>query len=257
MSENQRRPVRMHGPGARMGGEKAKDFKGTIKKLVKYMGSYWPAFVAVLFFAIGSTVFGIIGPKISGKATTELFNGLVAKVSGTGSINFEKIGQILLLLLGLYVLSAVLSFIQGLIMTGISQKLAYRFREEICSKINRMPMQYFESRTVGEVLSRITNDVDTLGQSLNQSVTQLITSLTTMVGVLIMMLSISPLMTLIAIVILPISAGLIGIVVKKSQKFFVAQQKYLGEINGQVEEVYSGHNIVKAYNKAIRSIFRV
>lgn len=213
------------------------------------MGSYWPAFVAVLFFAIGSTVFGIIGPKISGKATTELFNGLVAKVSGTGSINFEKIGQILLLLLGLYVLSAVLSFIQGLIMTGISQKLAYRFREEICSKINRMPMKYFESRTVGEVLSRITNDVDTLGQSLNQSVTQLITSLTTMVGVLIMMLSISPLMTLIAIVILPISAGLIGIVVKKSQKFFVAQQKYLGEINGQVEEVYSGHNIVKAYNK--------
>lgn len=213
------------------------------------MGSYWPAFVAVLFFAIGSTVFGIIGPKISGKATTELFNGLVAKVSGTGSINFEKIGQILLLLLGLYVLSAVLSFIQGLIMTGISQKLAYRFREEICSKINRMPMKYFESRTVGEVLSRITNDVDTLGQSLNQSVTQLITSLTTMVGVLIMMLSISPLMTLIAIVILPISAGLIGFVVKKSQKFFVAQQKYLGEINGQVEEVYSGHNIVKAYNK--------
>ena len=249
MSENQRRPVRMHGPGARMGGEKAKDFKGTIKKLVKYMGSYWPAFVAVLFFAIGSTVFGIIGPKISGKATTELFNGLVAKVSGTGSINFEKIGQILLLLLGLYVLSAVLSFIQGLIMTGISQKLAYRFREEICSKINRMPMKYFESRTVGEVLSRITNDVDTLGQSLNQSVTQLITSLTTIVGVLIMMLSISPLMTLIAIVILPISAGLIGFVVKKSQKFFVAQQKYLGEINGQVEEVYSGHNIVKAYNK--------
>lgn len=249
MSENQRRPVKMHGPGARMGGEKAKDFKGTIKKLVKYMGSYWPAFVAVLFFAIGSTVFGIIGPKISGKATTELFNGLVAKVSGTGSINFEKIGQILLLLLGLYVLSAVLSFVQGLIMTGISQRLAYRFREEICSKINRMPMKYFESRTVGEVLSRITNDVDTLGQSLNQSVTQLITSLTTMVGVLIMMLSISPLMTLIAIVILPISAGLIGLVVKKSQKFFVEQQKYLGEINGQVEEVYSGHNIVKAYNK--------
>lgn len=249
MSENQRKPVRMHGPGARMGGEKAKDFKGTIKKLVKYMGSYWPAFVAVLFFAIGSTVFGIIGPKISGKATTELFNGLVAKVSGIGSINFEKIGQILLILLGLYVLSAVLSFVQGLIMTGISQKLAYRFREEICSKINRMPMKYFESRTVGEVLSRITNDVDTLGQSLNQSVTQLITSLTTMVGVLIMMLSISPLMTLIAIVILPISAGLIGLVVKKSQKFFVAQQKYLGEINGQVEEVYSGHNIVKAYNK--------
>jgi ATP-binding cassette subfamily B multidrug efflux pump len=249
MSENQRRPVRMHGPGARMGGEKAKDFKGTIKKLVKYMGSYWPAFVAVLFFAIGSTVFGIIGPKISGKATTELFNGLVAKVSGTGSINFEKIGQILLLLLGLYVLSAVLSFIQGLIMTGISQRLAYRFREEICSKINRMPMKYFESRTVGEVLSRITNDVDTLGQSLNQSVTQLITSLTTMVGVLIMMLSISPLMTLIALVILPISMGLIGLVTKKSQKFFRAQQEYLGHINGQVEEVYGGHLVIKAFNR--------
>ena len=249
MSETQRRPPRMHGPGARMGGEKAKDFKGTIKKLVKYMGRYWPAFVAVLIFAVGSTIFGIIGPKISGKATTELFNGLVAKVSGTGSINFERIGHILLLLLGLYVLSAVLSFVQGLIMTGISQKLAYRFRQEICEKINRMPMKYFESRTVGEVLSRITNDVDTLGQSLNQSITQLITSITTMIGVLIMMLSISPLMTLIAIVILPISAGLIGIVVKKSQKFFVAQQRYLGEINGQVEEVYSGHNIVKAYNK--------
>ena len=249
MSETQRRPPRMHGPGARMGGEKAKDFKGTIKKLVKYMGRYWPAFVAVLIFAVGSTIFGIIGPKISGKATTELFNGLVAKVSGTGSINFERIGHILLLLLGLYVLSAVLSFVQGLIMTGISQKLAYRFRQEICEKINRMPMKYFESRTVGEVLSRITNDVDTLGQSLNQSITQLITSITTMIGVLIMMLSISPLMTLIAIVILPISAGLIGIVVKKSQKFFLAQQRYLGEINGQVEEVYSGHNIVKAYNK--------
>ena len=249
MSENQRRPVRMHGPGARMGGEKAKDFKGTIKKLVKYMGSYWPAFVAVLFFAIGSTVFGIIGPKISGKATTELFNGLVAKVSGTGSINFEKIGQILLLLLGLYVLSAVLSFIQGLIMTGISQKLAYRFREEICSKINRMPMKYFESRTVGEVLSRITNDVDTLGQSLNQSITQLITSVTTMIGVLVMMLSISPKMTLIALLILPVSLVLVLIVVKFSQKYFKAQQAILGVVNGQVEEVYSGHNVVKAFNR--------
>ena len=230
-------------------GEKAKDFKGTLKKLIVYIGNYWPAFVAVLCFAVGSTVFNIIGPKISGQATTELFNGLVAKVSGTGGINFERIGRILLMLLGMYALSALLSFIQGLIMTQISQNLSYRFRREIIAKINRMPMKYFESRTVGEVLSRITNDVDTLGQSLNQSITQLITSVTTMIGVLIMMLSISPLMTLIAIIILPVSAGLTGLLVKKSQRFFVAQQKYLGEINGQVEEIYSGHNIVKAFNK--------
>ena len=249
MSENQRRPVRMHGPGARMGGEKAKDFKGTIKKLVKYMGSYWPAFVAVLFFAIGSTVFGIIGPKISGKATTELFNGLVAKVSGTGSINFEKIGQILLLLLGLYVLSAVLSFIQGLIMTGISQRLAYRFREEICSKINRMPMKYFESRTVGEVLSRITNDVDTLQMSLNQSLTQLITSATTLIGVFIMMLSINVWMTLAALLILPVSMFIIQTVMKHSQKYFQDQQSYLGKVNGQIEENFGGHNVVRVFNK--------
>ncbi len=239
----------MRGPGRGMGGEKAKDFKGTLKKLIVYIGSYWPAFVAVLCFAVGSTVFNIVGPKISGQATTELFNGLVAKVSGTGSINFERIGQILLMLLGMYALSALLSFIQGLIMTQISQNLSYRFRREIIAKINRMPMKYFESRTVGEVLSRITNDVDTLGQSLNQSITQLITSITTMIGVLIMMLSISPLMTLIAIIILPVSAGLTGLLVKKSQRFFVAQQRYLGEINGQVEEIYSGHNIVKAFNK--------
>ncbi len=247
MSENNRAPMRRGGHG--MGGERAKDFKGTLKKLVVYMGSYWPAFVAVLIFAVGSTVFGIIGPKISGRATTELFNGLVEKISGTGGIDFEKIGRILLLLLGLYVLSALFSFMQGMIMTGISQKLAYQLRKEICEKIGRMPMKYFESRTVGEILSRITNDVDTLGMSLNQSITQLITSITTILGVLIMMLSISPLMTLIAIVILPVSAGLTGLLVKKSQRFFVAQQKYLGEINGQVEEVYSGHNIVKAYDK--------
>lgn len=253
MSENQRRPMRHghgHGHGPGMGaGEKAKDFKGTLKKLTRYMGGYWPAFLAVLFFAVGSTVFHIIGPKISGQATTELFNGLVSKVSGTGGIDFARLGRILLFLFSLYLLSSLLSFIQGLIMTGISQKMSYRFRREICAKINRMPMKYFESRTVGEVLSRITNDVDTLGMSLNQSITQLITSITTMVGVLIMMLGISPLMTLIALVILPLSAVLIMAVVKKSQKFFVAQQRYLGEINGQVEEVFSGHNIVKAYNK--------
>ena len=229
-----------HGPGrGMMPGEKAKDFTGTIQKLFAYLGSYRIVLGVVILFAIGSTVFNIIGPKVLSKVTTELFNGLVAKVSGTGGIDFEKIGRILLLLLGIYCISAVFNFIQGWLMTGVTQKLCYRMRKEISEKINRMPMKYFESRTVGEVLSRITNDVDTLGQSLNQSVTQLITSIATMIGVLIMMLSISPLMTLIALVILPISGGLIGFVVKHSQKYFVEQQSCLGEINGQVEETYS------------------
>ena len=239
-----------HGPGGpMMPGEKARDFKGTTGKLLRYMGSYRYGLIAVLIFAIGGTAFNIAGPKILSKATTELFNGLMAKVSGTGGIDFEKIGRILLYLLGVYLLSACLSFVQGLIMTGISQKLCYRFRKEISMKIHRMPFRYFESRTVGEVLSRITNDVDTLGQSLNQSITQLITSVTTIIGILIMMLSISPVMTLIALVILPVSGMLIGIVVKFSQKYFVAQQTYLGKVNGQVEEVYGGHNIVKALNR--------
>ena len=239
-----------HGPGGPMiPGEKARDFKGTTGKLLRYMGSYRYGLIAVLIFAIGGTAFNIAGPKILSKATTELFNGLMAKVSGTGGIDFEKIGRILLYLLGVYLLSACLSFVQGLIMTGISQKLCYRFRKEISMKIHRMPFRYFESRTVGEVLSRITNDVDTLGQSLNQSITQLITSVTTIIGILIMMLSISPVMTLIALVILPVSGMLIGIVVKFSQKYFVAQQTYLGKVNGQVEEVYGGHNIVKAFNR--------
>ena len=253
MSEEQRMPRRPrgpHGPGGRMmPGEKAKDFKGTIKKLIRYMGNYKYALFAVIIFAIGSTVFNIIGPKILSKATTELFNGLMAKIYRTGGIDFNKIGKILLMLLGLYVISALLSLFQGWIMTGVSQKLCFRFRKEISEKINRMPLEYFESRTVGEVLSRITNDVDTLGMSLNQSITTLITSVSTLIGVLIMMLSISPLMTLIALVILPISGGLIGVVVKFSQKYFVAQQTYLGKINGQVEEVYSGQNIVKAFNR--------
>lgn len=239
-----------HGPGGPMMlGEKARDFKGTTGKLLRYMGSYRYGLIAVLVFAIGGTAFNIAGPKILSKATTELFNGLMAKVSGTGGIDFEKIGRILLYLLGVYLLSTCLSFVQGLIMTGISQKLCYRFRKEISMKIHRMPFRYFESRTVGEVLSRITNDVDTLGQSLNQSITQLITSVTTIIGILIMMLSISPVMTLIALVILPVSGMLIGIVVKFSQKYFVAQQTYLGKVNGQVEEVYGGHNIVKAFNR--------
>lgn len=243
-------PMGGHGPGGgMMPGEKAKDFKGSVRKILAYMGRYKIGLAAVLIFAIGGTTFNIIGPKVLSKATTELFTGLMAKIGGTGGINFERIAQILIFLLCLYLISAVLSFIQGWIMTGISQKLCYRMRNEISEKINRMPLEYFESRTVGEVLSRITNDVDTLGQSLNQSVTQLITSITTLIGVLIMMLSISPLMTIIALVILPISGGLIGIVVKHSQKYFVAQQKYLGEINGQIEETYSGHNIVKAFNR--------
>lgn len=250
------------GPGGGPGGpgmpaEKAKNFKGTIQKLVAYMGKYKVAIFAVMLFAVAGTAFNIIGPKILSRATTELFNGLVEKIAGTGSINFEKIGRILLILLSLYVVSALFSFVQGWIMTGISQKMCYRLRKEISEKINRMPMGYFESKTVGEVLSRITNDVDTLGMSLNQSITQLITSVTTIIGVLIMMLSISPLMTLIAIVILPISGGLIGFVIKHSQKYFVAQQTYLGKINGTVEEVYSGHNIVKAFNRedAVREEF--
>lgn len=251
MSQNTaKKPGMGHGPGrGMMPGEKAKDFKGTIGKLFAYLGKYRIALAAVIVFAVGSTIFNIVGPKVLSEVTTELFNGLVAKIGGTGGIDFEKIGRILLLLLGIYLVSALMNFCQGWIMTGITQKLCFRMRREISEKINRMPMKYFESRTVGEVLSRITNDVDTLGQSLNQSVTQLITSVTMMVGVLIMMLSISPLMTIIAFVILPVSGGLIGIVVKKSQKYFIAQQTCLGEINGQVEENYSGHNIVKAFNR--------
>ncbi|MDE6663694.1 MAG: ABC transporter ATP-binding protein/permease [Lachnospiraceae bacterium] len=249
MSENQSRPRGPHGPRGMMPGEKAKDFKGTISKLLRYMGNYKYALFAVAIFAVGSTVFNIVGPKVLSKATTELFNGLMAKLYNTGGINFDKIGKILLGLLGLYALSAILSLLQGLIMTGVSQKLCFRFRKEISEKINRMPLEYFESRTVGEVLSRITNDVDTLGMSLNQSITTLITSVSTLVGVLIMMLSISPLMTLIALVILPISGTLISVVVKFSQKYFVTQQTYLGKINGQVEETYSGQNIVKAFNR--------
>ncbi len=239
-----------HGPGAgMMPGEKAKDFKGTFRKLLGYLGRYKIGILAVGVLAAGGTLFNILGPKLLGKATTEIFTGLVSRVSGQGGIDFTKIGQILLLLLGLYGLAALLTFIQGLLMTGIIQKICYRFREDISGKINRMPMKYFESRTVGEVLSRITNDVDTLGQGLSQSVTQLISAVTTLVGILVMMLTISPLMTLIALVILPISGALIGLVVKKSQRHFVNQQRYLGEVNGQVEEVFSGQNIVKAFNK--------
>lgn len=235
------------GPGAPV--EKAKDFKGTMKKLLQYLGAYKISIMAVIIFAIGSTVFNIVGPKILGRATTEIFKGLVRKVSGGSGIDFTKIGKILGMLLVLYLCSALFSFIQGYIMTGVSQKLTYRMRKEISEKINRLPMNYFDKMTHGEVLSRITNDVDTLSQSLNQSATQVITSVATIVGVLIMMLSISPLMTLTALLLLPISMGFISVIVKRSQKYFMSQQEYLGHVNGQVEEVYGGHNIVKAFNK--------
>ena len=235
------------GPGAPI--EKAKDFKGTMKKLLQYLGAYKISIVAVIIFAIGSTVFNIVGPKILGRATTEIFKGLVRKVSGGSGIDFTKIGKILGMLLVLYLCSALFSFIQGYIMTGVSQKLTYRMRKEISEKINRLPMNYFDKMTHGEVLSRITNDVDTLSQSLNQSATQVITSVATIIGVLIMMLSISPLMTLTALLLLPISMGFISVIVKRSQKYFMSQQEYLGHVNGQVEEVYGGHNIVKAFNK--------
>ena len=247
MSNQRRGPMGGHG---RMGsGEKAKDFKGTLKRVLKYIGPYKFPILCVMLFAVGSTIFNIIGPKVLGKATTEIFNGLLSKLSGGDGIDFGKIGRILLILIGIYAVSACFSFIQGWLMTGISQKMCFRMRKEISEKINRMPLEYFESRTVGEVLSRITNDVDTLGMSLNQSVTQLITSVTTIIGIMIMMLSISPLMTLIAIIILPVSMILITTVVKSSQKYFRTQQEYLGHINGQVEEVYSGQNIVKAFDR--------
>jgi len=238
------------GPGRGMApGEKAKDLKGAIGKMLRYMGKYKIAVVFVMIIAACSTVFSVVGPKVLGKATTALASGLMAKVAGTGGIDFTYIGKILLFVLGLYLLSSVLSFLQGWIMTGITQKICYRMRKEITEKINRMPMKYFESRTYGEVLSRITNDVDTLGMGLNQSVTQIITSTATIIGVLVMMLSISPLMTLIALVVLPVSGLCVSLVVKKSQKHFITQQEYLGHINGQVEESYGGHLVIKAYNK--------
>lgn len=240
----------MGGPGrGMMPGEKPKDFKNSIEKLVRYLGRYWYAIVAVMIFAAVSTVFSVAGPKVMARATNALVEGLGKKIAGTGSIDFTYIAKVLLFTLGLYICSAVFSFIQGMIMTGITQKTCYRMRKEISEKINRMPMKYFESRTYGEVLSRITNDVDTLGQSLNQSVTQIITSVATLVGTLVMMISISGIMTLISLVILPVSAILISFIIKHSQKYFHQQQEYLGHINGQVEEVYGGHLVVQAYNK--------
>ena len=237
-------PMHRGGPG-----EKPKDLTGTLRRLLGTMGRFRVAFLAVLVFAALSTIFNIAGPKVLAKATNALATGWMAMITGTGGIDFGYIGKVLLILLGMYLISAGFSFTQGWLMSGVSQKLCYDLRRQISEKINRLPLAYFEKRTVGEVLSRITNDVDTLGQSLNQSVTTLITSITTLIGVLIMMLSISPAMTLIAVLILPVSVILVLLVVRFSQKYFRAQQKYLGDVNGQVEEIYSGHNVVKAFNR--------
>ena len=237
------------GPPGMGGGEKAKDFKGTISKLIRYSRKYLPAVIVVMVIAVFSTVFNVVCPKVLGKATTALSEGIMRKINGIGGIDFTYIGKILLFCLGLYLLSVLFNFTQGIIMTGVTQKLCYKMRKDVSEKINRMPLKYFESRTYGEVLSRITNDIDTMGNGLNQSITQLITSVSTVVGVFIMMLTISPLMTMIAIIILPVSVALMGIIIKKSQRFFKQQQEYVGHINGQVEEVYGGHTVIKAFNK--------
>lgn len=247
MSENRRGPMG-HGRGMQST-EKARDFKGSMGRLLRYMGRYKVRFVLMFFFAVAGTIFNIWGPKILGKATTELFSGLVAKVNGTGGIDFEKIGLILLSVMALYLVSSCFSFIQGFVMTGISNDVTYNLRRDISGKINRLPMNYFESRTNGEILSRVTNDVDTLQMSLNQSMTQLITSVTTIIGVLFMMLSINVWMTVAALLILPVSMVIINFVMKHSQKYFRDQQNYLGKVNGQIEENYGGHDVVKVFSK--------
>ena len=239
-----------HGPmGRMMPGEKAQDFKGTIGKLVRFMGQFKVAFIAAIVFAMASAAFNIVGPKVLSQATTELFDGIVAKIGGTGGIDFDAVGAILLATLALYCVSAACSFVQGWMMTSVSQRTCYGLRRQIAEKIDRLPVGYFERTSTGDVLSRITNDVDTLGQSLNQGVTQLITGATTMIGVLVMMLSINVEMTLIALLVIPLSLILVKVVVKRSQKYFRAQQKKLGEINGQIEETFSGQAIVRAFNK--------
>ncbi|MDD6579079.1 MAG: ABC transporter transmembrane domain-containing protein, partial [Lachnospiraceae bacterium] len=242
------------GPGRNRVGEKPKDFRKSFGKLMRYIGRYRIAVIFVVIFAILSTVFNVMGPKIMGHATTELANGLMRKIQGTGGIDFTKIGKILLMTLALYIASAAFSFLQGWIMTSVSQKAAYRMRREISEKIDRMPMKYFESRPYGDVLSRITNDVDTLGTGLNQSITMIISSIATLVGVVVMMLTISPLMTLIAVVVIPVSGILVSFIVKKSQNYFIRQQDSLGIINGQIEEDFSGQLIIKAFNREQESL---
>lgn len=258
MQTPQKPPKMRMGPGPRGGmgaGEKAKDVKGTIGKLMKnYLKDYKWKLIIVLIFAIGSTIFTIVGPKILGNATTEIFNGIVSKISGGAGIDFGKVAGILLTLLGLYAISVLFSAVQSFTMTSVSQNLTYRLRNDIAQKINKLPMKYFDKKTNGEVLSVITNDVDTFSQNMNQSITQIITSICTIIGILIMMLSISWTMTLVSLIILPISAIAVSIIVKKSQKYFKAQQDYLGHVNGQVEEIYGGHNIVKVFNGEEKAI---
>ena len=258
MSKQKMRGPMGGGPmgGMGRGGEKAKDFKKTMKTLAQYLKSYKLSIIMVIIFAIGSAAFSIVGPKVLGKATTEIFNGLVKKITTTNAegINFTRIGQIILFLVGLYLISVIFSLVQGWVISGVAQKVSYNMRKEISEKINRMPLRYFDTKTHGEVLSRVTNDVDTVSQTLNQSLSQILTSVTTLVGVLIMMFSINWIMTLASLIVIPISAGLIAFVVKKSQKYFKTQQEYLGYVNGQVEEVYSGHNVMKAFNAEEREI---
>ncbi len=246
-------PMGGHGPG--VPGEKAKNFKGTMKNLLRYLKPFLPSVIVVFIFAIASTVFSIIGPKILGNATTEIFNGVMGKMAGTSNgINFEAVGSIMIFLLIIYVASAAFSYIQNFLMTGVSMKLTYRFRKEISEKINRLPLSYFDTRTHGEVLSRVTNDVDTVSNSLNQSLTQLITAVTSIIGVLIMMFTISWLLTLVTLIIIPVALLLVSAIVKRSQKYFIGQQRYLGEVNGHVEEMYAGHNVMKAFNGEKKSI---
>ncbi len=243
------------GPGMMRGGEKAKDFRGTIRKLVQYLRKYQILILIVFCFAAAGAVFSIIGPKILGTVTTEVFEGIMAKITGTGEgINFDSIARTMLILLGLYVLSALFIYIQGWIMSGISAKITYKFRQEISRKINRLPLKYFDKTSQGDVLSRVTNDVDTISRTLNQSLSQIITSITTVIGVTIMMFSISWQLTLIALLILPVSMGLIAFVVRISQRYFAKQQEYLGKVNGHIEEMYGGHVVVKAFNGEAKSI---
>ncbi|MBI1279916.1 MAG: ATP-binding cassette domain-containing protein [Anaerolineaceae bacterium] len=244
------------GMGIQAKGETARDFNGTTRRLLQYLRAYRVQLVIVLIFAIASTVFMIVGPKILGQATTKLFEGVVAQIAGTGTIDFEYIGNIIALLVGLYVVSAIFSYVQGWIMSGISMAVTYRFRRDIAEKINKMPLKYFDGTSHGEVLSRITNDVDTVSQTLNQSLSQIVTSVTTLIGVFVMMLTISWVMTLVALVMIPLSFGIIALVISKSQKFFKEQQDYLGHVNGHVEEMYSGHNVVKAFNGEAQSVAR-
>ena len=241
-------------PGIQAKGEQARDFRGTIKRLLVNLRDYQFQLVIVLLFAIASTIFMIVGPKILGQATTKLFEGVVAQIAGTGSVDFVYIGNIIALLAVLYIISAFFSYVQGWIMAGVSMKVTYRFRKDIAEKINRMPLKYFDGTNHGEVLSRITNDVDTVSQTLNQSLSQIVTSVTTLIGVFVMMLTISWVMTLVALVMIPLSFGIIALVISKSQKFFKEQQDYLGHVNGHIEEMYSGHNVVKAFNGEAKSV---